>query len=390
MVGLTYTTKETWVLGLAAAAASAVTAAAIWRWMLKPVHHGLHLRGRSVALAGAAFAVVFVLFFSSFFTDLGGPWKAITSYFHYAGRASGSVHDHPADYYLRMLVWWRAGRGPVWTEGAIVGLAVVGFLLAVFRRHTHGHAGGTHGTSSVGVPEEHHAAPFSAYPPFVRFVGFYTLFLTVGFSVIPYKTPWCVLGFLHGMILLAGFACSQVIHLLPRWWMKAVAAGVFVVAAGHLAWEADRATNNFLAKGASQRGRFEASGYNPYVYAHTGVDIFTLTRRMEEIARVSPKGRAVHVQVVSADLWPIPFYLRGFANVGYFAESPEKIDGDVVVGTEDVWQAMNGEGAGRRYAVAGSFGLRPGVVLWVYVEEGLMGRLRALWQGRAAGAGGGG
>lgn len=104
---------------------------------------------------------------------------------------------------------------------------------------------------------------------------------------------------------------------------------------------------------------------------------------------MSRKGRAVHVQVVSADVWPIPFYMRAFPNVGYFAETPETIDGDVVIGTEDVWPAMNGEGAGRRYAVAGSFGLRPGVVLWVYVEEGLMGRLRELWQGRTAGARGG-
>jgi hypothetical protein len=33
--------------------------------------------------------------------------------------------------------------------------------------------------------------------------------------------------------------------------------------------------------------------------------------------------------------------------------------------------------------------LRPGVVLWIYVEEGLMGRLRELWQKGPVGARGG-
>ena len=28
--------------------------------------------------------------------------------------------------------------------------------------------------------------------------------MLVVYSAIPYKTPWCLLGFLHGMILLAG------------------------------------------------------------------------------------------------------------------------------------------------------------------------------------------
>jgi len=58
-----------------------------------------------------------------FFTQPKAPLDAILAYFHYTKRASGGVHDHAWNYYLQILTWWRAGRGPVWTEGAIVGLA---------------------------------------------------------------------------------------------------------------------------------------------------------------------------------------------------------------------------------------------------------------------------
>jgi predicted membrane-bound mannosyltransferase len=272
----------------------------------------------------------------------------------------------------------------VWTEAAIVALAVVGFLFAVFRKPaaTHPHDEGTAAPAPAepAPPGWHHSIPI--YPPFVRFMGFYTLFLVIGFSVIPYKTPWCLLGFLHGMIVLAGFACGQVVHLLRHPAAKVLASVVCLAAAGQLAWQADRATNNFFAGDVRQRDKFAASNYNPYVYGHTGGDIFTLTRRMREVAQVAPDGERTYVQVVTADMWPIPFYLRGFPKVGYWTEAPPELNGDVIIGTEEVWERLNAEGATRKYQ-ASSFGLRPGVVLWIYVEENLWQKLRELWQRNA-------
>ncbi|HEY7119218.1 MAG TPA: flippase activity-associated protein Agl23 [Tepidisphaeraceae bacterium] len=390
MVGMAYATKETWVIALVAAAGAGVAAATIWRVLLKPVHHGLHFRWRALAVAAAAFAVVFVIFFSGFFTRFAGVKDAIATYTHYAGRASGGVHDHPWNYYLAILLWWRAapGRGPVWTEMAIVALAAIGFGFAVFRKPAlHGatpaapHADEPSTPAAVSAARwERHSIPI--YPPFVRFMGFYIVFLIIGFSAIPYKTPWCMLGFLQGMIVLAGFACGQVVRSIGHPAVRGIALGVFLAAAAHLAWEADRATNNFAAHDPRQRGRYEASNYNPYVYAHTSNDIFTLTRRMDEIARVGVQGRNVYVQVVTADCWPIPFYLRSFPRVGYWATPPEKLDGDVIIGTQDVWERLNDPAAPRKYQ-ASSFGLRPGVVLWIYVEQSLWDRLRELWRAQS-------
>ena len=376
-VGLTYTTKETWVLALAAAAASAVTAATIWRFLIKGIPHHLHFRKRAAAVGLVAFSVVFILFFSGFFRQMKGPVDAVMAYAHYSGRASGSIHDHSWNYYLSLLLWWRIKPGPVWTEAAIVGLAVVGFLLAVLRKHVV-HGASEHPAKDGGQSPPYESHPsFPAFPPFVRFVGFYTLFLVIAFSIIPYKTPWCMLGFLHGMILLAGFACGQIIHLLPGVVVKAAGALVLLAAAGHLAWQADRATNNFAD--AKHRNYFAASRYNPYVYAQTGSDILNLIKRMEEIALVSPGGHNVSIDVVASDYWPLPFYLRRFPNVAYPAEQKAYRNADVVIGTDADGEHLSAEDAKHKYQ-ASSFGLRPGVVLWVFVREELWERLRKKWR----------
>lgn len=380
-IGLTYATKETWVLALAAAAASAVTAATIWRLIIKGIpHHHLHFRKRAVAIGFAAFLIVFFVFFSGFFTQLKGPVDAITAYFNYSGRASGSIHDEPWHYYLSMLLWWKIKPGPVWTEAAIVILAIAGFLLAVLRKHVVHHvppvqpASPEHPGTTAPMPPPPN---FPTFPPFVRFIGFYTIFLTFAFSFIPYKTPWCLLGFLHGMILLAGFACAQIIHLLPNMPAKAFSAVIFLAAATHLAYQADRATSNFAD--AKHPGYFEASRYNPYVYAHTGTDIFNLVKRVDQVASISPEGKKMAIDVIATDYWPLPFYLRHYSNVGYPTDPKFYRQADVIIGTADDAERLAGENADPKY-VASQFGLRPGVLLWVYVRHDLWEKLQEKWR----------
>jgi hypothetical protein len=170
------------------------------------------------------------------------------------------------------------------------------------------------------------------------------------------------------MILLAGFAAAQIIHLVPGIAAKAAACVVLLAATAHLAWQADRATNNFADP--KHPNYFAASRYNPYVYAHTGTDIArTLLPLMDRISADSPKGRQILVQVVTPDCWPIPFYLRSYPNVGYWPSPPDDLgDPDVVIGTDEIGQRLASPKANPRYTPH-TFGLRPGVVLYAYIKE---------------------
>ncbi len=42
------------------------------------------------------------------------------------------------------------------------------------------------------------------------------------------------------------------------------------------------------------------------------------------------------IQVIGDDYWPLPWELRRFPRVGYWAQPPEKLDGDIVLASADV------------------------------------------------------
>lgn len=236
----------------------------------------------------AAGVIVSALFFSSFLSNPGGILDSFRTYTTYFNRAGGSgLHIHPWHYYLKMLVYFRYGGGPIWSEGLIVFLAGIGFIAAMLRK-----------------------GPASSNIQLLRFIGFYTLILTVIYSVVPYKTPWCVLGFLHGMILLAGVGAVVLVKLLPNVLPRLIILCLLFDASVHLTWQAYRC--NY---------RYYADSRNPYVYAHPTTDVFTVVQRVEEMAgsmenmaRENPDKVKMHIQVIcpGKDYWPLPWYFRRF------------------------------------------------------------------------------
>jgi len=251
----------------------------------------LLLAGLVVLLAAAG---VSALFFSSFLEHPRGVVDSYATYLHYLSRASGEgsagSQIHGPDYYFRVLFWWHRPGGPVWTEATIAALALVGIVAGVAGR-------------GLGPGR----------PTSVRFLVVYTLILTAVYSALPYKTPWCALGFLHGTILLAGVGATVLVRAAPGYALKAVAILLLAAAVGHLAWQAHRAS--FVA---------HEDPNNPYVYAHTTGEVLSLVERVEAMAATHPDGRAMPIQVICADddYWPLPWYLRGFPRVGWFGRMP--------------------------------------------------------------------
>ncbi len=135
------------------------------------------------------------------------------------------VHWANADY-LEILTYWRVGDGPWWSEGLILALAVIGLLAAL-------------------IPGR--IFPSGASRQFVRWTGFSTLLLLIVYSAIPYKTPWCILGVLQGMILLAGVGAVVLTRIFSAWPGKCMVAIVLFDAASQFGWQAYRASYVFDA-----------------------------------------------------------------------------------------------------------------------------------------------
>ena len=126
-----------------------------------------------------------------------------------------------------------------------------------------------------------------------------------------------MLSFLHGMILLAGIGATALIKLTPNVLARSIVSLLLLAGGVHLAWQA------YLAN-----YKYYADPRNPYVYAHTTTDIFTMVQHVEEIAKVHEDGRKMEIHLICPDehdFWPFPWYLRAFTNVGYWTSVTDRV-----------------------------------------------------------------
>ena len=286
-VGLMQATKETSVVAYSAALV-ALLLTAIWRRLLRedacdrqvprPLWHWVAGLGAAVLVAG--------ILFSSLLTNPRGPVDGVLTYLPWLRRAAGdSTHVHDWYYHLRILAWWRLDDGPRWSEGIILALAALGFLAALLPRRNF-------------LP--------GARASFVRWLGFYTLSLVVIYGAVPYKTPWCLVQFLLGMILLAGVGAVTAVRWAPASPLRGVIGLGLLAAVGQLGWQ------SYLAS-----FEFEADPRNPYVYVETRPKFEDLADQMQALAEAWQDRGDLSVTVIWHDeyYWPLPWYLRRYGPI---------------------------------------------------------------------------
>lgn len=335
--GLTLATKETSLLLFGTALAAAVLSA-------RPRATLQLLRSRTAPILAAALLAlaIFALLITNFFRNSHALADAAGSVINYVSRAitgdssthGSDAHRQPWYFYIQRLAWFREHPAFMWSEGIILVLGLIGVAFA----------------------------PRNTPSPFVRFLAIYTAALTIIYSVIPYKTPWNALPFLHGWILLAGIGFIAFHDALPNRALRQALSGLFVIGIIQLGWQAYR--TNF---------RFPADTRNPYVYAGTSTDLVNLAQQVEKAAAVSGEKHSLRVQVAAAksDYWPLPWYLRHFPNTGYWSEVPELADAAVIISSPELEDQLAPKL--HNHYIQSTYGLRSGVLLTLRVEE-------TLWQ----------
>lgn len=280
--GLAFATKETSVITFGSMILAIAAAKIISKNKLTAPGNQTKIKISHIFAGLAAAGIVSALFYSSFSKNPKGILDSFLTFKTYFNRAGASdIHNHPWYYYLQMLTFSRVGN-----EALIVILAILGFVSLFNKRWA----------SSADVN-------------FLKFIGFYTLFLTAIYSVIPYKTPWCALSFLHGMILLAGFG-SAVMLQLP--WKKPAQRSVILLLLAFV----------LSANSYSINYKYYADSRNPYVYAHPTTEIFDLVKKVDFYSKASPQGKNMYIEVICPghDYWPLPWYLRSYTSVAWRTE----------------------------------------------------------------------
>ena len=118
-----------------------------------------------------------------------------------------------------------------------------------------------------------------------------------------------MLGFLHGMILLAGVGAVVLVKLLPNVLPRLIILLLIFESTVFLTWQSY--LNSY---------EYYSDSRNPYVYAHPTDEVFTVVKRIEEMARVHPDSYNMHIQVIcpGKDYWPLPWYLRRYESIDWW------------------------------------------------------------------------
>ena len=339
--GMMYATKETCVI-LFGAVGMAVLFSLFFQNKNKVQQLGTSkkLFGH-VSVGLSVSALISWILYSSFFTNSSGLWDSFRSfglYFVKAGQPDW--HAHPWYYYIKMLFFSKYGKGPIWSEALILGLALMGGVAAFKRKHKD-------------------ESKFS----FSKFIVVYTLVTLFVYSLIPYKTPWNLLPFYLGVLLLAGGGAAFFLQTAKKpvlQWGKIFMLGLGIV---HLGVQSYRA--NYV---------FYSDSQNPYVYAHTSEDFLNLIQRVEDVSSVHSEGKDVQIKVITNpyDTWPLPWYLRKFSRVGYWQDVKEAGDLEkipIIITSLDKLDKLPPQIV-QNYQ-SEFYGLRPEVLLTVHIHKDL-------------------
>jgi uncharacterized protein (TIGR03663 family) len=274
----------------------------------------------SVVFALIVFAALYLLFYSSFFTNYKGISDSLQT-FEIWKKTGTQAHVHPPEMYL---VWLTRQESPLLFLGAI------GAAIAVLRPR-----------NSLAL-----------------FCGLWSFGLIAAYSIIGYKTPWIVLNFVVPLALIAGYAFQAIYELDHRQWR--LVAVILVAAVGVAVYQS--IDLNFFNYDNDQPQYV-------YVYAHTRRSMLNLVNEVERIAKQN-SGNTTGITIVSPDYWPLPWYFRNFTRVGYYgrmAATTEPIiiananqKGEIDTNFGHLYEQLPGPEPG------GTFELRPGVSLILY------------------------
>jgi uncharacterized protein (TIGR03663 family) len=273
---------------------------------------------RDVTVSVLTALVVAGLFYSSFGSNFRGLADAFSTYVSFGNRLAGDTGHEKTWWYYLSLFGWRRDGGVLAQQILFTALALAGFIIALISNRR----------------------------PFLRWVAVFTVAVGLVLSFTAYKTPWHCIHFVPGFALLAAGALAA---LPDRTGCRLIAAGL---ALGVAASQAQQVRLTSFQRPADER--------NPYAYVHTAPDVL----KVRPLVLAASSGP---IRVISEEVWPLPWYLRGLPNVGYWTTVPEDCDGSLVIASaglaEQVHARLQGDYRTR------FVGLRPGFVLVVFTRQ---------------------
>ena len=320
LAGLMQSCKETSILHFGALGI-ALLCSGLWR--VFRAHGKQQIQDWSMVLALLSGFGLYTLFYTSFGANPSGFLDGIVSYVGYSQKAVSSPHVQSARAYLDVVMPHRS-QGIFWSELMLLPFASYGFLRSL----------------------KSHKSQL------VRLSSWFTFLLLLIYVVIPYKTPWLLLTPYLGLCIIAASGAVDLWDLSRRSMPRLIIAAAFLACVGELSWRCHQALY-----------RYPGDSRVPYFYQQTSPDFSNLLTFLEKEQKAMPE-HPLCIAVCSPDhAWPLPWYLRDKASIGYFSKLEATEIYDLVL-LDSRLSEQGSKALANREEIA-TFGLRPNVLLHV-------------------------
>ncbi len=274
---LAFTSKETFII----TAFSSAVSFFILRFINRKTFPKFSVSWKPILIFFSTFIIISISFFTSFFSNPRGAFDSILTFANYFNKAGSNAEHIQPFYYYFTLVTFRIVDEVFFSELLILIFFVFGLIRAFSKTNT----------NSSGIN-------------FVRFVSILTLIMTFIYSLIPYKTPWTMMSFWQGMILIAAFGFAELLKFIPKanWYLLLSLIGIFMFVQSYY---------NSIVNSSNPQ--------NPFVYSHAGNDVKTIEPFLTKVTAVQSEyiNIPIYVAAVKNDYWPLPWYLRKFKNTSW-------------------------------------------------------------------------
>lgn len=328
--GLAIASKETWIL-MAAAFAIGSAAMTLLRIRFREPGEPAKQLAKRFTVAMLATGIVTTLFYSSFGQNPGGAadfFVAFKNYF-FAGSATESPHAKPFFYYLLLL----GGNERL----PLLALAILlpHFALRIFFPTR----------NERRFSRAFRKDDFSA----VLFLAVAGGAMLIFYSVIPYKTPWCVLGIVPAIPMLAAAVIDS-----------AVLRSIFKMTPARISLSLAA----FIAAGVL----CVAGSNTPLRYEHPDESLSEIIPAIEkskaDFAANGNDDETFFVALVGPEYWPLPWYLRRERFGVWDSIDAVPAQAPVIIATVDDWAKADAcDAATKKSRTIFCAGLRPGVII---------------------------
>jgi uncharacterized protein (TIGR03663 family) len=217
--------------------------------------------------------------------------------------AAGHGHEKAWDYWFKLM-------GPSWEAG---GENFTGYELPMLM--------GLILSFIVGVAILFRCQFCQKFTLGVRYLAIYGVGSLIAYSIVKYKTPWCIISFGWPFLFVLG---GWVLLVRPKNLRKiyVTIAILLCLSLGRSIW-----LNYFRCSSPTE----------PYAYVQTYNDIFKLTKPLLTLAKRNPAYYHLTGHLIRSSTYPLPWMLGDFDRVGYYegGNMPANLDGDFLLVQQD-------------------------------------------------------